>query len=1290
MDSRLTRWCRGFIEAGWLAAVIAAPLFFNIHSERVFEPDKLTIVRSIALLMSAAWLVQFVDNLGWRNLSWIRPRSANSIWRMPFVLPVVALVVVYLLSTLFSVVPRVSWAGSYQRLQGTYTTLSYIVIFALTVVTIRRREQVNRLVTTIIITSIPIALYGMIQHFGLDPLPWGGNTQRRIAGHMGNAIFIAAYLIMVAPLTLARILDAFTNILSEEKFSYSDVIRSSIYIFTFAIQLLAIYWSGSRGPMLGLIVGLFAFTLILLVSLRNAVADGQRFGIGDALRALVLAAGGAMLAFIVLSLILRLAVQGPMASFLAFLGAMGTVALAIFILLASRRGWRWLWLSWIILTVIAGAWLILFNVPDDQVASAVDTPIIGEVLQTMAEWKELPTVGRFGRILESEEGTGRVRVLIWQGVLELLQPHDPLVYPDGSTDRWNFLRPLLGYGPESMYVAYNSFYQPELASIEARNASPDRSHNETFDALTITGVLGFLTWQILYLSVFYFGFRWLGVIRSARDRNLLIFLWVAGALVTTILLTQTLGAVYLGVAIPFGSIVGLVVYLIYYALVATAQGDAQQDPFHVDRLIMMGLLAAVVAHYVEIHFGIAIASTRVHFFVYVALMFLVGYLLPQLKETPAAVPVERAASGKHRRRRPAGSRTNRPEWSGAVLASTYVLTLIIGILGFQFMNFVLEGELQSIEDVPSVLDIIRQSLLVNASRDFDASPFIFLIIVLTWSLGILLSLSELARQGIIEFISGGAVKPMPQRQRLAAALLIVQALVVLIALVAGAGSAAGVSLVNNLVGSLLLVIWGGLCITAALLLLRNHPIGSRLTAIFSLTALLLSLASLVTGAFWLALGLLLTNAVVLYLIWDPAWNGDLLPAGIIGVGSWLIAAGYVLLHAALLRSSFIGPQIATVSEVERQVLATDGFAGMLTFFYLFVFMLIIAAAFALAGEDRSPTATTASAPGIAALLTLFIIGFVLVTSTNLRIVQADMVYKRARPLERIAQRTDTPESWEFPVAIYEHAIELAPFEDFYYLFLGAAYLEQASITPDAGARSALLETAESRLRTAQQINPLNTDHTANLARLYTRWADGSTDDRERQAELFEAAKQHYSRALELSPQNSTIWNEYANLLLTMGGDCDAGIEAYEHSLEVDPNYEVTYLGLAGAYQACAEALEEGERESYLERSGELVLAALELSGSDRGAYLFQAAQLFRQAGDYERALAALEELRDLDDDSIAEWQLLLETARAYRVGGDLVSATEFGLEALAAAPVEQQPTVQQFLDRVAEQQQEEE
>ena len=35
-----------------------------------------------------------------------------------------------------------------------------------------------------------------------DPLPWAGDVQTRVASTLGNAIFVAAYLIMVVPLTL--------------------------------------------------------------------------------------------------------------------------------------------------------------------------------------------------------------------------------------------------------------------------------------------------------------------------------------------------------------------------------------------------------------------------------------------------------------------------------------------------------------------------------------------------------------------------------------------------------------------------------------------------------------------------------------------------------------------------------------------------------------------------------------------------------------------------------------------------------------------------------------------------------------------------------------------------------------------------------------------------------------------------------------------------------------------------------------------------------------------------------
>ena len=41
MQTKLGVFCEGVMEAGWLAALIIAPLFFNVYSDRVFEPDKI-------------------------------------------------------------------------------------------------------------------------------------------------------------------------------------------------------------------------------------------------------------------------------------------------------------------------------------------------------------------------------------------------------------------------------------------------------------------------------------------------------------------------------------------------------------------------------------------------------------------------------------------------------------------------------------------------------------------------------------------------------------------------------------------------------------------------------------------------------------------------------------------------------------------------------------------------------------------------------------------------------------------------------------------------------------------------------------------------------------------------------------------------------------------------------------------------------------------------------------------------------------------------------------------------
>lgn len=1282
MDSKLTRWCDGVLEAGWLAAIVITPLFFNIHSSRVFEPDKLTLLRSVALMMSVVWLVKFVEQQGWQSLHWLGWRGNRSVWRVPFVLPVGLLVVVYLLSTLFSVTPQVSWAGSYQRLQGTYTTLSYIVIFALMASTIRTRQQMGRVVTTVIICTVPVSLYAMLQKRGLDPLPWGGDTQRRVAGHMGNAIFIAAYLIMALPLTASRIIHAFTNILNDEEMSWADIVRSAIYIFTLAVQLIAIYYSGSRGPWLGLGIGMFAFVLIVLVSLRNATTDRSPFRGVEGLKALGLVVAGTFLSFLILNSLVNLiqleALAGAIGSFAAFVGAVGLTILAIFVMVAARRGWRWLWLSWLGISVLVGLWLVAFNLVD-QFTVYQDRPIIGGMVETLTAWREVPAIGRLGRILESESGTGKVRVLIWEGALQLILPHGPLEFPDGQQDPFNFLRPLLGYGPESMYVAYNRFYPPELATVEARNASPDRSHNETFDAFVITGAGGFLVWQALYLSVFYFSFSWLGVVRTRRDQILLVGLWIGGAVVGGVLLTAWLGAPFFGVAVPFGSIIGLVIYLVYYALVARVSADERSNPFQLDRLLLIGLLTAVVAHYVEIHFGIAIAATRTHFFAFLALILTIGYRLPQVQAEMTATKgvTEGGATGGGKRGKrgkdtgSAGTPDHRQGWSAPVMAAAGVLTLIIGVLAFNYTTFSLpRGQtIQTIEDVPSVGEIFHQSFFVHPGQNYVESPFIFLMIVMSWGLGALIFLSEMHKEGVFrqeakqrEVASG--------RARASAGIFVLWLVVgVILPLTSTATSPlnTGLQLLWSLVN-------GGV----ALLLLLGRE-GRRWAGIVALVGLSLSLPLLAAGAALQGLGFLISYTVVLYLLWDSTWQQSFMPALILTSSSFLVGMLYALYHASLVRQTIFAPTGVTqeTPEVVRRVLEAGQSTGYLTWFYIFLFLLLFIMGVMVNWSGWFQAKETGKMPALIALPILLTLGFAGTYISNMRIIHADMVYKRGDPWDKQAARTADPAIWDIAIAIYNQAIELAPREDFYYLFIGRAYLEKASLDNlDATERETLLQTASSRLQEAQRINPLNTDHTANLARLNTRWAD-IVSGAERDQRVQDAI-QYYEAAIRLSPQNAVIRNERAKLAFVFGRNCEQSIALYNESARTDPYYANSRFERGEVQLFCGNEAQAEEQIAYYQQSVASFQEGLEINDSDPRRWTVLA-QVYEKLEDYEQALASYEEARTRANSTFPAWRTSFLMANAAEKMGDIPLAISYAQESLEGAPAEQAPEIQAYL-----------
>ncbi|HQV71213.1 MAG: tetratricopeptide repeat protein [Anaerolineae bacterium] len=1150
--SRLSVWCDRLIEAGWLAAVIVAPLFFNIYSSRVFEPDKLTTVRSIALAMCVFWLVKWIEER--RNPA----RDTRVTWRSPLMLPTMILVVVYMISTALSVASRTSLLGSYQRLQGAYTTFSYVVIFFMIVQGMRTRAQLDRLITMTILNSLPIAIYGVIQRNQLDPLPWGGDVTDRVAGNMGNAIFIAAYLIMTFFLTVGRVVEAISNAQENDKASIADVLRSGAYIIIALVNaVVVLLLAGSRGPQLGFLFGMFFLVTLLLQLLRRRK--------------------------------LRLGLT---------VGWVGTgLAAILFLVLLNVKGF---------------------------------TPFDG--LRT------LPVFNRLSTVINVTDGTNLVRYLIWTGDVEMMQPHDPIQFPDGTNDAFNAIRPLIGYGPEAMYVAYNRFYPPGLANVEARNASPDRSHNETWDSFIITGFLGFLAYMLVFGSVFYFAFRWIGLVTSNRERNLFVILWVLGAAGGATFAITT-DPPLLGVSIAAGVAIGLTIFLVISAIInarSENEGTAHTGLQRRDQILLIALISGIAAHFIEIHLGIAIASTRTHFWAFVGMLVVVGMGL--LRDTNPAVaepavevikPVEpvapASAGGSQRRQRAAqqaqATRTRAttqprggvslPPWFAEIASNSLFLGFLLAVLAYCFTT--------NSSRLTSSLLVFGNSLTVVRDKTGYGVLGMFL---LTLTLGVIIIVAEAQRNG------------------------------------------------------------------------RLSANTDRQT---------------VTGAVALAVS--------------------------IGLFTW-VAFG------TFLAGRLVELVLVTAGSVNDII----GIAERLGQFPAFLYLLIGVVMFVFAALVRKDTYAPPRLSGsVAGWTTLPILGLVTVltmSTSNLQSISADIMYKQAQPYDgqaaNILQQNTSVQGWDLAIEHYRKALQMAPNEDFYYLWLGRALLEKAKSMPTTQAaatkvwgdtvsfndviydgnlwnkqrtplpsaalsREDLLTAARAVLDEARRINPLNTDHSANMARMWRQSAD-ITQDAALKRQRLENSSKEYAIATNLSPNNAQLWNEWGSLYLYSLGDSTQAFQKLNHSIEIDPKYDQTYL-LLGDYGmqqanvfasnrdqinakiktisdtvqiAALQAEAQTQDDNYKAKLRETTIQftkAISVNPTSTQAYNILT-YIYQQVGDLPSAIATAENLLAV---APKDWNVYKNLMILYNQNQQYDKARETGAKAVELAPTEQKAALQSYI-----------
>ena len=774
-----------------------------------------------------------------------------------------------------------------------------------------------------------------------------------------------------------------------------------------------------------------------------------------------------------------------------------------------------------------------------------------------------------------------------------------------SPDAFNAIRPLVGYGPESMYVAYNSFYPPLLGHYESRTASPDRSHNETLDSIIITGLLGFVAYLWTFGALFYFGLRWLGVLPSDWRRILFFALLIAGAIGFTVATTLLIGPHFFGLAIPMGITVGVVLYLLIYGFSISWKPDP--DPsFHPHPLLLLGALSTFVAHFVEINFGISIASTRTTFWALAGMFVLVGLQQIATRSELAQEEPEPEGSRENRRRRRSRHATSRDQgnalgWLWPTLGAALIGALILGTLSYDFIN--------NVERLTDPFKIFIRSLTIIAIPAREPprfSPGLLLVFGFTWLAIGVLSVAQMVKRDTFDETKGSV--------------WISASIVLLISLSVG--------------------VFFGLAMAT-----RHANVATMQVQTVNDV---LYMANRVAGQI---------NSYYVFLMVIILLGGTVLAGERNLPRRWTTPVGPLALTAAVIGWIILSLMIASTGEplIQLSALATSALVG------LGLAALVGLMVYLLAPSLKTSTMNAGWAwmGAVAAAIVLFLAPAV-AYQYNLLPIRADVIYKQADPWDKDRQ-------WQVAVPHYEKAIELAPREDFYYLYLGRAYLEYASSLQDPAQQDYALRQTERVLLTAQDINPLNTDHSANLARMYRRWASLPAG-REQGQSLGQLSSRYYDVATSLSPSNAILWNEWATLYHYTLSNEEMYQETIEHSLNLDPEFEQTWLIISDI------RVEKGDIEAAIEG----YQTALELKPNQPQVWV-ALGRLYIQTGQNEEAIQALSEYVELRPNANDVWDIHRMMAIAHFQAGEIEQAMVEAQLALQIAPEEQQPMVQQLI-----------
>jgi len=226
-------------------SVTMVPLFVSSSMYFPFITGKNFAFRIVVEIMLGLWLV-----LAYRDKQ-SRPKKS---WLL---VALTLYLLIEILATIFSQNPTRSFWSNFERMEGLLAYLHSYIFFVIAVSVVRSRETWRWLLNTTVMISSIISFYALGQLMGKLEIHQGSS---RLDATLGNSAYMATYMLFHI-FILAYLF--FTT-------SAKDKILRYIYAGLALFELIILYFTATRGAILGLIGG-----VLLLLSLTAWKRTGQ-------------------------------------------------------------------------------------------------------------------------------------------------------------------------------------------------------------------------------------------------------------------------------------------------------------------------------------------------------------------------------------------------------------------------------------------------------------------------------------------------------------------------------------------------------------------------------------------------------------------------------------------------------------------------------------------------------------------------------------------------------------------------------------------------------------------------------------------------------------------------------------------------------------------------------------------------------------------------------------------------------------------------------------------------------